>query len=161
MTRGVFNLYPGRASVQTQHVGDELLERDDQPLALGQEPAALDDPRADAPLNRLDELRVLDADLVVEGDELLDPRVLDPGREEVVEEALGPLGADRYERADREVRRPRLDVDLQVREQEVELPPSDLAGRVVRRAPVSSQRPVLREERAVELEPVRIGGDVE
>src|SRR5689334_8983621 len=43
-----------------------LLERRDQPLAVEEKAAVVDDSRAHAALHRLDQLRVLAADLVVE-----------------------------------------------------------------------------------------------
>ena len=44
----------------------------EQALALGHQAAFLEQARADAGLNRLDEGTILEADLVVEGDQLLD-----------------------------------------------------------------------------------------
>ncbi len=63
-----------------------------QLLALGQQTALVEQPGADAGLDRLDERAVLEPDLVVEGEQLLDLRVRDLLGEEVVEEALRPLG---------------------------------------------------------------------
>ena len=62
-------------------------------------------------MHRLDERHVLSPDLVVVGEELLEPRLVHARREEVVEVALGPMGAVRRDRPDREVRRAGKDVD--------------------------------------------------
>src|SRR5512132_2412830 len=118
------------------------LEVRDQLLALGQEPPLREDARTDAALDALHQCRVLAPDLIVEGQELVDPGLVDAWREEVVEEAGSPLGADRQDRAAREVRLPREDVDPEVRPEEVELAAPDLAVREEGVA-VLAQRPEL------------------
>ena len=55
-------------------------------------------------LDALDEDAVLGADLRVELERLLDPRLVGVLRDEVVEEAVRPVDASRDDRADREVR---------------------------------------------------------
>ena len=99
----------------------QRLEVADQLLAASHEHAALERARRDAALHVLDELPVLLADLVVEREELGDPLVVDVRAEEVVEEAVRPVGRERDDRADREVRLAAEDVDPEVRPEEVEL----------------------------------------
>ena len=67
-------------------VGDEL-------LALGEDAALGQDPRANPALDAFDERPVLGPDLVVEGDQVVDPLLVDLRGEEVVEEASGSLRA--------------------------------------------------------------------
>ena len=76
----------------------------DEPLRLGQQAALADGARADAALDALDQHGVLAADLVVEREQLGDPALVRVGGEEVVEEALGALGAGGQDRPDRDVR---------------------------------------------------------
>ena len=115
----------------------KTLEMGDQLLALGEEAPLREDARADTALHALDQGRVLAADLVVEGDQLVDPLLVDVPREEVVEEARRPLRAEREDRAAREVRAAREDVDAEVRPQEVELAVWDLAARQEGGGPVA------------------------
>src|SRR5919197_4220619 len=121
-------------------LGDLLLEVDDQLLGRPHEPSLLYRPRGDAALDALDEHPVLGADLAIERDELLDPRLVRVGREEVVEEAGRPRRRYRVHRPDRQVRPARQDVDREAREDEVELAPLDLAARVVAVRAVVAQR---------------------
>src|SRR2546421_615702 len=131
-----------------ERLGDLALEMHDQLLRFGHQPSVLDRSRRDPAVDDLDERPVLGADLGVEGDELLDPRLLGIGREEVVEEAGAPRRCDRIDRPDRQVRTSREDVDREVRPDEVELPALDLAGRVVAVRPVLPQRAQLGRDRA-------------
>src|ERR671933_66993 len=80
------------------------LEPGDELLALVEDDAVRDRTAADSALDALDEDAVLASDLVVEGQELLDPRVVDVRREEVIEEPARALGPGRDERPDRQVR---------------------------------------------------------
>ena len=73
-------------------------------------------PDPDACLHPLDERPVLGADLGVEGERLLDPRLVGVRRDEVVEKAVRPLGCQRDDRADREVGSTGHDVDRRCRE---------------------------------------------
>ena len=126
----------GLLPLRLKRVPHEPLEVGDQPLALRHQPAVLHEPGAHPALHRLDQHAVLGPDLAVEGDQLLLLRLADVRPEEVVEEAgraFGPVG---QRRADREVDRPRKDVDARVRPEEVELAravavprPRMLAGR--------------------------------
>jgi hypothetical protein len=59
----------------------------DQLLGASEHPAALDDPRRGAPLGRLDQRRVLGADLIVELKQPADPFLVRGLAEEVVEVA--------------------------------------------------------------------------
>ena len=63
-----------------ERLGHLALKAGDQALAVRQQPAALDEARADAPLDGLDERRVLQPDLVVEGDQLPRRLVVDVRR---------------------------------------------------------------------------------
>src|SRR5436190_1246062 len=128
----------------------------DQLIALGQQPAFGQDARADAALDALDEHGVLAPDLVIEGDQLVDPGLVDVWCEEVVEEAHRPLRADREDRAAREVRPARKNVDPEVRPEEVELAPRELAVREERVA-VAPERADLARGEAGGLEAVRVG----
>ena len=100
-------------------------------------------------LDALDEHAVLGADLGVERERLLDPRLVGVLGDEVVEEAVRPLGATRDDRADGEVRPSRHDVDHGAGEEEVELAALDLAGRVVGAARLRRGGVVLRHARAL------------
>src|SRR6266852_1226088 len=87
------------------------LEVGHQLLALGEETPVVDEAGPDTTLDALHERRVLAADLAVEGDQLVHEALVDPRREEVVEEAGGSLRPDRQHRPAREVRLSREDVD--------------------------------------------------
>src|SRR5262245_16550218 len=102
--------------------GDELLEARHELLALAEQVSLRHHSRAYTSLDALDQNAVLRPDLAVEREQLLDPGGVGVGREEVVEEAGRALGAGGQDRADREVRRARVGVELQVRPDEVELP---------------------------------------
>src|SRR5262249_40878292 len=93
----------------------------DELLAAAHQDAVLERARADAALNALDERPVFTADLVVEGEEIVDPVPLDLRAEEVVEEAVRPFRRAGDDRADGDVRPPGEDVDSEVRPEEVEL----------------------------------------
>src|SRR4051812_33098556 len=99
----------------------------DQLLAASHQVAVVEAAARDAPVDALDEATVFNPDLVVEGHQLVDPLLIDLGAEEVVEKAIGPVRADRDHRAERDVRLPREDVHPEVRPQEVELAPRQLA----------------------------------
>ncbi len=73
-----------------ERVDDERLEVRDEPLRLGEEPAVLDEPASHPCLHALDEDAILRADLRVERQRLLDPRLVGVLRDEVVEEAVRP-----------------------------------------------------------------------
>ena len=66
----------------------------DELLAASHEHATRECARRDAALDVLDELAILLADLVVEREELCDPLVVDLCAEEVVEEAVRPVGRE-------------------------------------------------------------------
>ncbi len=114
--------YP--ASERLAHPG---LEARDQLLAVREQPPLGDHAGARSALDELDELRVLPADLIVELQELLDPLLGRVRCEEVVEHAPSPIRREREDRADREVRAAREDVDPGVRPDEVELALGELA----------------------------------
>src|SRR4029077_8126170 len=116
-------------------VGNEL-------LALGENAALGQDSRANPALDTLDERPILAPDLVVEGDQLVDPLLVDLGGEEVVEETSGPLRAEREHRPAGEIRMSGEHVEPEVGPEEVELAPRDLAVREERVA-VLAQRPDL------------------
>src|SRR5439155_6122347 len=111
-------------------------------------------------LDSLDEHPVLGSDLVVEGEEVGDPGLVRFRREEVVEEARRAAGAERVDRADRDVRTAREDVDPRVRPEEVELAagdlPCDVEGPVVR-----ANRTELARDEAARLELVGVHRDVD
>ena len=102
----------------------------------GSKPALVDQPCAHPRLDALDEDAILGADLRVERERLLDPGLVGVLGDEVVEEAVGLLGLERDDRADREVRPSGHDVDDGAGEEEVELAALDLArsGRTRRAA---------------------------
>src|SRR6058998_963041 len=110
-------------------VGYELLEASDELLALAEEPSLADEPRAHALLDALDEDAILRPDLAVELEQLVDPAGIRVRREEVVEKAVRALRSRGEQRADREVRRARVGVQLEVRPDEVELRLALPAGR--------------------------------
>ncbi len=118
--------------------------------------AVLERAGRDAALDALDERPVLPADLVVEGEQVVDPGRLDVGAEEVVEEAVRAAGRERHDRPDRDVRPAGEDVDPEVRPEEMELRARQL---VLRRG--RAQWPVLRREAPVGREHVCLGRDVE
>src|SRR4029079_11590251 len=62
----------------------QLLEVADQPLAPSPQVAVLDAAARESALDALDERTVLDPDLVVEGQKLVDPCLVDGRAEEVV-----------------------------------------------------------------------------
>src|SRR4029079_15517555 len=74
-----------------QCLSHERLEVSKQALALGQQATLLEQPGADAGLDRLDQRPILEPDLVVKGQQLVDLGVRDVRGEEVVEEARRPL----------------------------------------------------------------------
>ena len=76
---------------------------------------------------------ILGAHLGIEGERLLDPRLVGVLGHEVVDEAVRLLQGARDDRADGEVRSSRHDVDDGAGEDEVELAALDLARRVVAR----------------------------
>ena len=128
----------------------------DQLLAVAHEDAVLERARCDAPLHALDEPQIFLSNLIVEGDEVVDPLGLYVPAEEVVEKAVRALGCQGHERADREVRPAREDVDPEVRPEEVELGARQLvAGRG------RPRRSVLRGKPSVGREEVRLGRDVD
>src|SRR5215471_6942475 len=132
----------------------------DEPLALGEQAPFGEQPAPDALLHSSDELRVLVPDLRVEREQLVDPRLLDAGPEEVVEEASRALRPQRHARAAGQVRLAREDVDPEVRPDEVELAVWDLAVGE-ERAAVRTERPELAGRQARGLEPVGVRGDVD
>jgi hypothetical protein len=73
----------------------------DQLLAVAHEDAVVQRSRAHAPLHALDERQIFVSDLIVEGEEVVDPCLLDVRAEEVVEEAVGALRRQRIARPDR------------------------------------------------------------
>src|SRR5215467_13289478 len=93
----------------------------DQLLAPAHENSVLERTRRDPALHPLDEPEVLLSDLLVEGEELVDPLGLDVRAEEVVEEPVRPVRRQRNHRADREVRPAGEDVDPEIRPEEMEL----------------------------------------
>ena len=113
---GANSLYSARASL---HPG---LERGEQRLRVSSRRPCSSSPDAMPRCTDSTSTRVLAADLVVEREELREPALVDAGREEVVEVALGAAGAVRRDRADREVRRAGEDVDAGVRVEQMELP---------------------------------------
>src|SRR5215831_13661873 len=132
----------------------------DELLALRQQPSFREQTAPHALLDALDEFGVLVPDLRVEGDQLIDPRLLDVRAEEVVEETRRPLRAHGQDRAAGQVCLAREDVDSEVRPDEVELAMRDLAiGE--ERAAVLPQWPALAGGQAVRFEAVGIGGDVD
>ncbi len=99
----------------TQRLGHLALETRDQPLAVGQQAAVIDEAGADPALDRLDQHRILAADLVVELDQLARGIVVHVGAEEVVEEADGAFRRFRPDGTDREIGEAGIDVQLQRR----------------------------------------------
>ena len=130
-------------------------------LAALEQPALGERARADAALDALDEHLVLAADLAVELEQLLDPRLVLAGGEEVVEEARRPGRRDRVDRPDREVRPAREDVHGRARPEEVELAARKLALGVVFLGVRIADRRALGRDEAVGLEPVGVEGDVD
>src|SRR5262249_19152303 len=98
-----------------------VLEGGQEGFRPEQEPPVPEHPRGHSAVDGLDQRRVLPPDLLVELEEVADPGLVQTGGEEVVEVPLGPVRAARDDRADREVRPAREDVDPGVREDEVEL----------------------------------------
>src|SRR5215207_210620 len=121
------------------------LEPGNEALALGQQPSLRDHARAGAALDKLDQPRVLAADLIVELEELRHPLLGRVGGEEVVEDAPCPVRRDWEDRADRQVRPAGEDVDAGVRPDEVELADRELSVTAAAQLP--------------ELAPVRVAGD--
>src|SRR4051812_17782616 len=121
------DLGPQNLPRNAQRFAGELLEMSDQLLAPAHQPAVLEAARGDAPVDALDEHTVLLADLVVEGHQLVDPCLVDVGPEEVVEEAVRPVGRHGDHWADRDVRLAREDVNAEIRPKKVELAPRQLA----------------------------------
>src|SRR5262245_41344299 len=150
----------GAETLLRQRFGAKPLEMGDQLLTLRQKSSLLQHARADAALDALDKRPVLAPDLVVEGDQLVDPGLVDARREEVVQEARRALGADGKDRAAREVRPAGEDVDPEVRPEEVELAPNHLpVGQ--KGVAVLAERPELAGRQAGGLEAVRIGRHVD
>src|SRR4051794_1697887 len=106
----------------------------DQLLAAAHQEAVLEAARRKSTLDALDEPAVLTSDLVVELHQLVDPGPIDVRAEEVVEEAVRPARLERDHRPDRDVRPAGEDVDAEVRPEEVELRPRQLAVEVHSRA---------------------------
>src|SRR6266513_1456441 len=90
------------------------LEMGDQLLALREQATPGQHAGPDTSLDTLHESGVLPPDLVVEGDQLVDPSLVDAGCEEVVEESRGLLRPRRQDRAAGEVRPAWEDVDAEV-----------------------------------------------
>src|SRR4029453_3476428 len=109
--------YPGSAD----RARYELLEARDQLLALAEEPPLLEEARAHALLDALDEDAILGPDLAVELEQLIRRPRIRIRHEEVVEKAGRALRPGGQQRADREIRRARVGVQLEVRPDEVEL----------------------------------------
>src|SRR5215468_5918582 len=99
----------------------------DELLALRQQTSSREQTAPHALLDARDELGVLVPDLRVEGDQLVDPRLLDVRAEEIVEGTRRPFRAQGQDRAAGQVRLAREDVDSEVRPDEVELAVRDLA----------------------------------
>src|SRR5882724_238618 len=97
------------------------LEVGDQLLALREETALAQDSRPDASLHALYQAPVLLADLVVEGDQLVDPGLVHVRREEVIEETRRSLRTEREHGPTGQVRMSGKDVQAEVRPEEVEL----------------------------------------
>src|SRR5882724_10209906 len=136
------------------------LEMGDQLLALREEPALAQDSRPDASLYALHEAPVLLADLVVEGDQLVDPGLVHVRREEVIEEPRRPLGADREHGAAGQVRVSGKDVQAEVRPEEVELAARHLPAGEKRVAVLAESAELARHE-PLRFEPVGVGRDVD
>ena len=92
-----------------------------------QQPPALDEPGAHARLHALDEHAVLRADLRVERERLLDPRLVGVLGDEVVEEAVRPLGPRGTIGPIEKFGRPGMTLIDRAGEEEVELATLDLA----------------------------------
>ncbi len=138
----------------------------DEVLARRQEPTVLHHSGLEACVHGLDEAVVLGADLLVEGDHLLDRLLRHVLRQEVVVGAERPALVDRDPRAGVHVRRPGDDVDGEVREEEDRRAAVDLAGRVVGRLLAAldhggAHRPLLRRDVAGRGERVLVGVDVD
>src|SRR5437762_8491940 len=73
-----------KATLQRESSGGERLEMDDQLLAVAHEHAVLDGAGSDAALHALDEPHILVSHLLVEREELVDPRRLGVRAEEVI-----------------------------------------------------------------------------
>ena len=97
---------------RTERGPDVRLEVGDELLVVREQPAVRDEAAPRAGLGGLDQRRVLGADLVVEREELRDPLLGRVRREEVVQEPVAAAGRDRPDRADREVRRAGLGLDV-------------------------------------------------
>src|SRR5438132_92937 len=143
-----------------ERLGAKPLEMRDELLALREEAPLGENARADTALDAFHEPPVLLSDLVVEGEQLVDPRLVDVRSEEIVEEPGGAFGTDRQDRAARQIRLPGEHVDPEVRPEEMELAPRNLSSREERVA-VSAQRAELARDEAVRLEPVRVRRDVD
>src|SRR5438445_8011186 len=118
----------------------KALEVRDELLALGEQPPFAEHAGAHPALDALDEGAVLQADLVVERDQLVHPRLVDVRREEVVEKAPGSLGPEGQHRTAGEIRMAGEDVQAEVRPEEVKLAPRHL--------PVGQEGSAVRPERA-------------
>ena len=84
---------------RAERVDEEALEVRDQALRFGQQVSVAQHPRPHPQLDALDELPVLGADLVVELEHVGDPLLVGVREEEVVEEAIRAVGAEREHRA--------------------------------------------------------------
>jgi len=133
------------------------LEVADQLLAVAEQDAVLERAARDAAVHALDEPPILVADLRVELHQVVDPSGVDVRAEEVVEEAVGAVGADRHDRADRDVRAAGEDVDAEVGPQEMELRSFQLALDLHAR----THRSALAREPPLGREPVGVGRDVD
>src|SRR5512140_1805946 len=87
-----------RSDLRFQRASCEALEVADQLLGAAHQVPVLQPAGGEAPLDALDEHRVLTADLVVEAHQLVDPRLVDVGPEEIVEEAVRPGRLEREHR---------------------------------------------------------------
>src|SRR5919201_4931351 len=88
-----------RSMLLRQCLGAKMLEMHDELLALRHQSPGLEHTARGSSLHAFDERDVLAADLPVEGDQLLDPLLVDVGAKEVVEPAVGALRSGRDERA--------------------------------------------------------------
>src|SRR5689334_2973137 len=118
----------------------------DEWLARRHESSFAEDTRPHTSVHPLDELRVLTSDLVVELEQLVDPRLVDVGSEEVIEESGGSIRPRREDRPARQVRMAREDVDPEVRPDEVELAPCDLVPAERGRAPIAQRSELARRQ---------------
>src|SRR2546421_32328 len=129
---------------------------DDKLLALREQPPFAEYAGAHSALDAFDERPVLQADLVVEGDELVDPGLIDVRCEEVVQKAPGSLGPEREHRSTGEIRVTGEDVQAEVRPEEMKLASRHLPVGEERGA-VWAKRADLARDEPVRFEPVCVG----